>query len=261
MSVAPWDLEAHRLLGLRVHAATLTQLNGLVNWAIGSDQKIVIANHNLHSVYLAHQDETLRRFLEEADVVHVDGMGVILLGRCLGIPLRRSHRITYIDWIGPLMRMCRDEGYRVFFLGGEPGVADQACAALRRDHPGLELCGHHGFFDPAKSAPGNRAILQQVSDWRTNVLIVGMGMPRQERWLLENSAEVHANVMLTGGAFMELIAGKLPTPPRWMGKLGLDWMFRLITRPRRVWKRYLVEPWSVARLGLQELRSRSKGEG
>jgi N-acetylglucosaminyldiphosphoundecaprenol N-acetyl-beta-D-mannosaminyltransferase len=107
---------------------------------------------------------------------------------------------------------------------------------------------HHGYFSIEQGAHDNLSVLKEIEEYAPNLLLIGMGMPRQEYWILENYDQLKANAILTAGACMDYVAGNVPTPPRWMGRTGLEWLYRLLNEPKRLWKRYLVEPWYI--LGL-----------
>ena len=118
-------------------------------------------------------------------------------------------------------------------------MAARAAERLKERYPQLVIQTRHGYFSPEE----NDAVLEEIADFQPNVLMVGMGMPRQEHWVLDNLERIQANAILTAGACFDYIAGAIPTPPRWMGRMGLEWLYRLLTEPRRLWRRYLVEPW------------------
>ena len=237
-----------RLLGVTVYPLTIKDLNTLIAEAVTCGQRWVIANQNLHSIYLYHHDPKMRAFYAKANYIHVDGMALILIGRLLGLPLRREHRVTYADWTIPLITEAAQQGWRVFYLGSKPGVADQAAKILQEKFPSLQIATAHGYFDPRPDNQENHAVLAAINAYQPHVLMVGMSMPRQEHWVLDNLEQLSANAILPSGAAMDYVAGAVPTPPRWAGKLGLEWLFRLIAEPGRLWRRYLVEPWFLLRL-------------
>lgn len=254
-------MRSYRLLGVRVDAVSAEALTAAVTEGVrsaGGGGPCIIANHNLHSVYLHHRDARFRAFYERADLVHVDGMSIIFAGRLLGLPLRREHRITYVDWTDPLMAAASAHGWRVMYLGADEQVGRRGAAALRSRHPGLVLETMHGFFDPSRDGEENHLVLRRIRAFDPHVLMVGMGMPRQEHWILDNLRQLPACVLLTAGAAMTYAAGAVPTPPRWAGRLGMEWMYRLLAEPRRLWKRYLWEPWSVLGLLARELVARPR---
>ena len=90
-----------------------------------------------------------------------------------------------------------------------------------------------------------RRCLAEIRDYDPDILLVGMGMPRQETWILENQKDIAAHAIFTSGALMDYVAGETPAPPRWLGPLGLEWLYRLLSEPGRLWRRYLLEPWLI----------------
>jgi N-acetylglucosaminyldiphosphoundecaprenol N-acetyl-beta-D-mannosaminyltransferase len=181
---------------------------------------------------------------------------MILWGRLLGHRLRREQRVTYVDWIRPLMAEAGRRGWRVFYLGGRPGVAQRAAEILSAEFPGLQLWTRHGHFDLAGAE--NEDVLREIAEVEAQVVMVGMGMPRQEYWILDNLQRLQGNAILPAGACFDYIAGAIPTPPRWMGRLGLEWLYRLVSEPGRLWRRYLVEPWHLLPEMMNDLRQRAR---
>jgi N-acetylglucosaminyldiphosphoundecaprenol N-acetyl-beta-D-mannosaminyltransferase len=258
-AAAPAVVRSYGLLGVRVHALSIDALTEAVAASVRSGEPRIIAHHNLHSIYLYQRDEKLRAFYRRAHLVHVDGMSIIFAGRLLGLPLLREHRVTYVDWTDPLLATATREGWRVIYVGERAGVAERGAAALRRRHPGLVFEAQHGFFDTSADGDENRAVLRRIRDFEPHLLMVGMGMPRQEHWIWDNIPRLPPCVMLTTGAAISYAAGSVPTPPRWAGVMCLEWAFRLAAEPRRLWRRYLLEPWSVLALLLRDLMAGSSG--
>lgn len=240
------------LLGVRVVPMTISELHDTIGRAVEGSGKIVITSQNLHGVYMYHRTEKLRA-LHARSVPRIDGMPLVWIGSLLGYPVRREHRVTWVDWMDPLMAHAAARGWRVYYLGGRPGVADRAAQVLRQRHPGLDLVTRHGHFDAEKSGEENREVLESIMRARPQVLMVGMGMPRQEVWVEENLHSIHANAVLTCGAAFDYVAGEIPTPPRWMGRVGLEWLYRLLSEPRRLASRYLIEPWFLSGLLARDL--------
>ena len=244
------------LMGIRINAITNSDLIQLIGQTIETGESRIIGNHNLHSLYLWYHEEKMREFFSAADYIHIDGMSLILLGRLAGLPLQAEHRAAYLDFLPLLLSEAADCGWRIFFLGSAPGIAENAAEKLRSEHPRLRIRTHHGHFNPDKWGPENQDVLAEIRAYRPHILMVGMGMPRQEAWILENRDEIGANVICPAGAIMDYIAGIKSTPPRWLGPLHLEWLYRLATEPRRLSRRYLVEPWYVVgRLALHYLKN------
>ena len=231
-----------RFLGIEVDALAIPDLNTLIDQAIKTNKTCIIAHHNMHSLYLHRKDEAMRRFYSMAKFVHIDGMALVFVGRLFGFHLERRHRVTYVDWTPVLVAKAAEQGWRIFYLGSKPEVAKQGAAILRQRFPELEIGTSHGYFNSKPDGAENTEIVQKINDFQPHILMVGMGMPRQEHWIMNNRDRLQVNVILPSGAAIDYVAGAVPTPPRWAGKIGLEWLFRLFSEPRRLWRRYLIEP-------------------
>ena len=239
----------YEILGVKVNLLNMRQLNSLIAKAVRLNQKQIIANHNLNSLYIFHHSSVMRDFYNIVDYVHIDGMALIFLGKLLRLPFKREHRVTYADWVWSLMEEAVEQNWRVLYLGSKPGVADRGAEILKDKYPGLDIATVHGYFSLHNQ---NHKVIEKINSYKPNVLMVGMGMPRQEEWILDNIHKIEVNIVLPSGACIDYIAKEIATPPRWMGKVGLEWLYRLITEPKRLWKRYLIEPWFIAKLFCEE---------
>jgi len=134
-------------------------------------------------------------------------------------------------------------------------VADTARNRILADFPDVKLATHHGYFDATAGSAENAAVVEAVNAFAPQILLVGMGMPRQEVWVLENHPALTTPCasFTVGGAF-DYEAGAQKAAPRWMGRLGVEWLFRLVVDPRRLFVRYCVEPWSLVGPALTDLR-------
>jgi N-acetylglucosaminyldiphosphoundecaprenol N-acetyl-beta-D-mannosaminyltransferase len=245
------------ILGIPINLITPPELLLEIGSSISSKKSLLISNHNIHSVYLWHRTPEVRAFYDSADIVHTDGMPLVFVGRLLGLPVTREHRIAYIDWLPKLLAHAAEKQWRVMFLGSAPGIAEKAAQVFRTQYPTLQLRAEHGYFNPNSESEDCRAVLDEIAEFSPDILLLGMGMPRQELWAQANRQNIAAPVILSSaGATLDYFAGAIPTPPRWSGRLGLEWLFRLIAEPGRLWRRYLVEPWYIARVLLASKISR-----
>jgi exopolysaccharide biosynthesis WecB/TagA/CpsF family protein len=241
----PVDVSSYSLLGIRVDAFDRHSLVRVTADIIAAGKSHVIAYHNMHSFYIWYHNAKMREFFSLADHVYIDGMPLIAMGRIMGLPLQRQHRNTNLDVLPLIAAEAAKRGWRIFFLGSKPTVGEKAAKQMRKNHPGLKILTYHGHFNPDRSGQENQAVLAEIRAYAPHILLVGMGMPRQELWILENRREIEANVICPVGAIMDYIAGAVPTPPRWLGPLGLEWFYRLLAEPARLSRRYLWEPWFV----------------
>ncbi len=240
------------VLGVGVDAVTVDGLHAEIRRLVRRRGGVVL-NANVHCLNLCYKDPALRRFFGEADLVFCDGAGVRLAARVLGG--RIPGRITYADWLPRLATFVEEEDLSLFFLGARPGVAGEAAGRLRKTHPGVKIAGvRHGFFDPAPDGPENGVVVAEINAAAPDVLLLGLGMPLQERWLMENRHKLNFGVALTGGAVFDYASGNLRRGPRLLTDNGLEWLARLFIEPRRLWRRYLFgNPLFLARVIRQRL--------
>jgi N-acetylglucosaminyldiphosphoundecaprenol N-acetyl-beta-D-mannosaminyltransferase len=244
-ATVPEHIRSVSFLGVKVQPTTISDLMSLVEHSIGTTDKCVIGNHNLHSLYLFHRRPEFRQYYKAVKWTHIDGMPLVALARLYGHRVNREQRVTYVDWIGPLMEAAAQNQWRIFYVGAKPGVAGRGAVLLRERYPGLRIRTMHGYFNCTDGSLENEEMLRRIEAYKPHVLMVGMGMPRQELWIHENFERLSANVILPSGAAIDYIAGAVPTPPRWAGRLCVEWVFRLFAEPQRLWRRYLIEPWSI----------------
>jgi N-acetylglucosaminyldiphosphoundecaprenol N-acetyl-beta-D-mannosaminyltransferase len=227
------------LLGVEVDALRLDQVLAAIEETVGARRRAIVAYANVHAINLAQELPWFRTFLNRCDIVFCDGFGVKWGARLLGA--RIPERFTPPDWLGRLAETASRRGWGVFLLGARPGVAERAAARLRERFPALRIVGaHHGYFDKAPDSQENAAVIGAIAAARPDLLIVGFGMPAQERWLLENWDRLDTSVALTVGAALDFVAGEVRRAARWMTDHGLEWLGRLLIEPRRLWRRYLV---------------------
>jgi N-acetylglucosaminyldiphosphoundecaprenol N-acetyl-beta-D-mannosaminyltransferase len=238
--------EKYEFLGIRIDALTRDSLFEASAAAVADGQRIVIANHNMHSLYLQRRSADLRQFYDQADYVFADGMWIIHLARLFKQPLGPEHRITSLDWLGPLLELAERSGWRVFFLGGTASVTERFERYIHANYGSLSSRHQHGYFDMHPDSAENQEILAPIRAFEPHLLFVCMGMPRQEQWIHANRSQLAANATFPLGGIMDYLVGDTATPPRWTGPMGVEWAFRLLHDPRRLAGRYLWEPIRLA---------------
>ncbi|MCP4614555.1 MAG: WecB/TagA/CpsF family glycosyltransferase [Planctomycetes bacterium] len=232
-------LDAIQILYNRVDLLTTSQVHNEIDTAIKSNHKELVLNVNVNCINLSYQHKWLRDFLNQSKVVFCDGSGIMLGARILGHHI--PERITYADWMWQLAEFAELRDFTFFFLGAKPNIADKAAARLKERFPNLKVVGVcHGYFDKTSGSEENEAVIERINAVKPNILVLGFGMPLQERWLMENWSRVEANIALTGGAVFDYVSGELQRAPRWMTDHGLEWLGRLLIEPRRLWRRYLI---------------------
>jgi N-acetylglucosaminyldiphosphoundecaprenol N-acetyl-beta-D-mannosaminyltransferase len=197
-----------------------------------------IAVTGMHGVTEAQHDPELKRILNAADLVVPDGMPLVWLGRWRGYALRR--RVYGPELMLEFCRATAGKGYRHFFYGGAPGVAGELAGRLRRQFPSLQVVGVFSPpFRPLRPDEDAR-VARRIRDAKPEVLWVGLSTPKQERWMYEHRESLEAPVMVGVGAAFDLNTGRVRQAPRWMRERGLEWFWRLLMEPRRLWRRYLI---------------------
>jgi N-acetylglucosaminyldiphosphoundecaprenol N-acetyl-beta-D-mannosaminyltransferase len=227
------------ILGVTVHPCTVDELHREIEILIAKNAHALVLNVNVHCLNLAYEQPWLREFLNSATINFCDGTGVILGARIVGEEI--PQRITYAEWTWQLAAFSDTNEFTFFFLGAKPGVAETAAARLQERYPGLKIVGiEHGYFDKSPNSPENRAVIRNINAVKPNFLLLGFGMPLQERWLMENWDAIDANIALTGGAVFDYISGELRRAPTWVTNYGFEWLGRLVIEPKRLWRRYIV---------------------
>jgi N-acetylglucosaminyldiphosphoundecaprenol N-acetyl-beta-D-mannosaminyltransferase len=226
------------LLGVFIDKLPWKRFLNVIESAIHQDNHVLIMHANIRAVNLAYENQDYRRVLNSADFVFCDGMGLLLGARLLGNQL--TERFTGADWLYQLAEYSAKRDFSLFFLGSLPGVSDEAAAQLKRSYPKLKIAGtYHGYFDKTKDHPENQELIQLINASKTNILLVGFGMPLQEYWLYENWSSLNVNVAIAVGAVFEYIAGELKRGPDWMTQNYLEWLARVLISPGRYAVRYL----------------------
>jgi N-acetylglucosaminyldiphosphoundecaprenol N-acetyl-beta-D-mannosaminyltransferase len=229
-------------------------LREITDWVGGPRPPRRVMYVNAHVVNQSRDLPALADALARADLVYCDGYGVRLAARALGLAI--PHRMTGADWIWGLAAICERAGQSLYLLGSEPPVAREAAKRLRRRHPQLEVTGaHHGYF-PLDS-PHHERVIEDINERRPDIVLVGMGTPKQELWVDRYAERLDVSVTWTVGALFDYVSGRTPRAPRWLADNGLEWIFRLGIEPRRMWRRYLLgNPVFLSRVVAEARRRR-----
>ena len=216
------------ILGIRVDAITMAEALNQVETFICERQPRLVATANAEMVMLAQEDQLLSGILNSADLVLADGAGVVWAAKRLGAGV--PERVAGFDLTQELLARAAISGYRIFWLGAAPGIAETAAQNASRRYPGLITVGiHDGYF-----ASEDRTIIQMVWETRPDILLCALGVPKQEKWLREHLAQLQVPVSIGIGGTFDVMAGKVKRAPVWMQRAGLEWSYRLIRQPSRL---------------------------
>ncbi len=243
------------LLGVPIDPLTEAEAVEWVARAIIERSPRLVISVNPERIMHAGRDPAFAAVLRGADLALADGAGVVWAARRLGHPL--PERVTGVDFVRALAARGAAEGWRFFFLGGGPGVAEEAGRVLREAYPGFILAGTHaGSPQPASDA----ATIEAVRSSGAQLLLLGYGAGAEEAWLARNLRASGATVgMGVGGAF-DFISGRARRAPPWMRKRGLEWLHRLSRQPWR-WRRMIALPRFVIRVMREGRQTPSPSEG
>ena len=222
-----------RFIGAPMHLLTMKETLGLALQAITEKQPLHHTVVNVAKIVTMTRNEELNQDVASADVINIDGAGVVWGARLLGVEV--PERVAGIDLMQNLFAMCAEHGFRPFLLGADDQVLRDTVARLRREYPTLEIAGWaNGYFAPDEES----RIVAQINDARTDCLFVAMPTPRKERFLARYRDVLCASFVMGVGGSFDVYGGKVRRAPVALQKLGLEWLYRVAQEPRRLWRRY-----------------------
>lgn len=228
----------HRIPFYNIELNNVNTEEGLqrINSTFQTKEVFLVFFVNAHCFNLAQSDPDYMQAIKAAQFVLNDGIGVKLASKLSGIVLKENMNGT--DFIPKIIEFGYQNQKSFFLLGGEPGIAEKTAEKLQVKFPGIKINGtRNGYFD----SQSEEMVIEQINLSEADILIVGMGVPRQEKWLYNNRdrfTSVHTAV--AGGAILDFIAGKVIRAPKWVQKIGLEWFWRFLQEPKRLFKRYFV---------------------
>jgi N-acetylglucosaminyldiphosphoundecaprenol N-acetyl-beta-D-mannosaminyltransferase len=247
-SAAPGRSPAARILDCAVDPLTMEQaLDWCVETCLAGRRARILLTANASHLVAMRDDPALRQAAAAADLTTADGMSLVWAGRFLGHPV--PERLAGIDLLSNLLGLAQWHGLRVFLLGAKPVVLERMVERCRKEHPGLEIAGwRDGYFTPRE----HEAVVQQIAGSGADILFVGMPSPFKDIWCERHRDRFGVKLIMGVGGAFDVLAGMVPRAPRWMQAAGLEWAWRLMLEPRRLWRRYLVGNSRFLWLTLQE---------
>lgn len=229
--------EIGRVIGAPVMVSTLEKAAGKIIQDAMEGRGGYVCIGNVHMVTTAKRSESLRTVMERAILVTSDGVPLVWVLRWQGF--RNAERVAGPDLMERLCELAANKGVPVYFYGGSPETIDALLRVITVKFPAMQVVGSES--PPILPAcPGvDSAVLDRIKESSARIVFVGLGCPKQEFWMAAHAPDLSAVLIGVGAAF-DFMADTIPRAPLWMQKWGLEWMFRLVTEPRRLWKRYLV---------------------
>jgi N-acetylglucosaminyldiphosphoundecaprenol N-acetyl-beta-D-mannosaminyltransferase len=226
------------LLEVKIDVLSLDQLLSELHSCISREDRVILSYANVHAINIAFSTPWFRNFLNQSYLTFCDGVGIKMAARLTG--QRISDRFTPPDFMNQICKDANTHGWKLFFLGARPGVAQRAADKLVTEFPGLQIMTHHGYFNKSQESFENHSVVEKINEFQPHILVIGFGMPMQEKWILENINSLDINIAFPAGALFDYMSGVVPRAPRWMTDHGFEWLGRLVVEPRRLWKRYIL---------------------
>lgn len=232
------------IFGVNIDKLTQIEVVDKIQQFLKDKETRTIYTPNTEIVMIAKEDEKLKNILNHGDIVIPDGIGLIY-----GARLKKKNlpeRVTGCDISYEILRLANDEGYSVYLLGGQEGVAKEAGKNILDQYPNVKLAGvQNGYFKGAHiGQPGHQeelGILHNINQSKADILFVGLGAPKQEIWIDENKDKLNCKVIIGNGGTVDILSGRIKRAPEVYQKLGLEWLYRLVKEPSRI-KRQMLLP-------------------
>ena len=223
------SLEKVEILGVNVNSLTMAEAVETVKNFIEKGERRLIATANAEMIMRATYDVELKTILNAADLVVPDGAGTVWAAGYLGHPM--PERGAGYDLSQELMRLAPSKKYKLYFFGSAPGVADLAKAKAEKWYPGIDIVGtRNGYF----SAEDEQSIIADIKAKKPDILLVALGVPKQEKWLYAHLDELNVPVSIGVGGSFDVMAGVMKRAPLWMQKAKLEWLYRGLKQPSRI---------------------------
>lgn len=247
------------VLGVKVSAITMDDAVAAIERWINADAREYVCVTGVHGVMECRHDASLRRIHNEAGMVTPDGVPLVYFLRLIG--KRRTQRVYGPDLMRQMTAISASCGYRHFYYGGDVGVADRLKQTLVGSAPGLQVVGTYCPPFRALTSEEDQAVVDMINAARPHIVWVGLSTPKQERWMAAHLGRLDAPVMIGVGAAFDFLAGTKRQAPKWMQRHALEWLFRLCSEPRRLWRRYAyIVPGFACLAAVELLRTAVNGK-
>ena len=229
------------VLDVMIDMVTMKEAVAMIEDFIVQRQPRLVATANAEMVMNANEDAELKEILAAADLVVPDGAGVVCAARHQGHPMQE--RVAGYDLAQALLAQAAVKGYKVYFFGGAPGIAEAATQVAGEKYPGLNVVGiRNGFFSPQDDS----TIVEEIRSARPDILLAALGVPKQEKWLFAHMKELEVPVSMGVGGSFDVMAGVVCRAPVWMQRAGLEWLYRLACQPQRFMRMLALPRFAIA---------------
>lgn len=233
-------MKKQQLLNTYVNNVDMAETIALIEQMILSNNKSYVVAVNVDVIMKIEHDLELKKVVDSADIVLVDGKPLIWISKLHGNPV--TSKISGSDLVPLLCETAADRGYSIFIIGGKEGIAQKAKINLEHKHPRINIVGTYappfGFEKDEKELDKINTMITAV---HPDILIVCFGCPKQEKWIYDNIMKYDAKVSVCAGATVDFLSGNVKRAPKWMSKYGLEWFYRFMQEPKRMFKRYFID--------------------
>jgi len=224
-----------KILGVSFHNLSPREACDVAVSFLDRDTPSTIFTPNPEMVMLTRRDHEFKEILNGGDLVVPDGIGVVYASRLTKNKIRS--RVPGIELVIDLFDRIKDYEYSVYFLGAAPDVADAAAQAAQARFPGLRIAGtFHGYFTDVDDDD----IINKINAANPDILLVGLGFPRQEKWIDRHKNRLNCKILMGVGGSFDVLSGKVRRAPKFFQRLGLEWLFRLLRQPHRIWRQRVL---------------------
>jgi N-acetylglucosaminyldiphosphoundecaprenol N-acetyl-beta-D-mannosaminyltransferase len=228
------------ILGVQVSSLTNEELLNTITNTIISKQFSQIAITPTNSIVAAYKEKGISEIYNKAEIVLCDGMPVKWASQFLGTPIKE--RITGLDVLPNLVKLCSEKNFSLFLLGASPGVGDQLAKVITEQYPNVTIAGIYvPPFMKVFSEEENRKMVHAVNASNADIVLVSLTAPKQDIWIAQNRSALNSAVYIGIGGAFEVMAGLAKRSPIWMQNAGLEWFYRFIQEPKRLFRRYFIE--------------------
>lgn len=221
--------EPVKILDVPVHPLTMQEAVSVLEESIANGEQAFVVTANAEIIMMCQQDAEYKKIVsQDAQLVLADGAGAVWAGRHLGYKV--PERVAGFDLYCNLLKEAAVKGYKAYFFGGSPGIAEAAKAKSEELYPGVQVVGcRNGYFQEEKS----QAIIDEINASGADMLFAALGAPKQEKWLVRYRDQLMPKVLMGIGGSFDVFAGKMERAPKWMQDASLEWLFRLYKQPSR----------------------------
>lgn len=231
----------HDFLGCAVDALTKDEALETVRALARGAEPSCVMFLNVDVMVKADSNEALRALTWRSAACLMDGRPPLKVARMMGIPL--PEKVSGSDLVPSVCRMAAGEGMKVLFLGGAEGVPERAAANAERDYPGVRASAYSPEYGFERTADGRNLVVAKVREEAPDILFACLGCPKQEEFVTEFMDEMGVPCTVCAGATVDFMAGSLARAPEWVSRAGLEWLYRFLKEPRRLFRRYFVDSW------------------